>query len=70
MSAFHNYFIPRKKEATHTYFVTATLMREVVGAPFLERGEKRQLNLLEIINTFYYQAEAKVVIQSSVQLDN
>jgi hypothetical protein len=34
----------RKKKATHTYFVTATLTRDVVGAPFLETHNRDKEN--------------------------
>ena len=40
-SPFYDSPRPRKKKATHTYFVTATLMREVVGAPFLVRVKNK-----------------------------
>lgn len=43
-SFFQDHATTRKKKATHTYFVTATLMREVVGAPFLEVVEKKKCN--------------------------
>lgn len=39
-----------------THFVTATLMREVVGAPFLKRRKRNKFNLTEFINAFSCQA--------------